>query len=72
MIPRFLGALEEVAIFWKEGTIIDNHIKEFFGTELKAISKNEPVIRRLEEKRKEGVYANLWELYKKPEIWETR
>ena len=62
MIPAFLGALEEVAIFWKEKTITINHVMEFFGPELEAIPRNEPVMRRLKEKREEGAYEKLCEL----------
>ena len=61
-IHGFLEALEEVAIFWKEGTITTNHIKEFFKPELETIPRNDPVMRRLKEKREEGAYERLCEL----------
>ena len=68
-IPLFLGALEEVAIFWKEGTITDNHVKEFFGPDLRGILKNDPVHNYLKERHKGSTYANLWELLGKSRGW---
>ena len=35
-----LSSLDAVAIFWKEGTITDAHIREFFGFTLKRINDN--------------------------------
>ena len=39
-----LSSLDAVAIFWKEGTITDAHVREFFGSTLKRINDN-PEIR---------------------------
>ena len=33
-----LSSLDAVAIFWKEGTITDAHVREFFGSTLKRIN----------------------------------
>ena len=68
MITQYLDVLEEIAVFWKEGTITINHIKEFFKPELEAIPKNEPVIRMLKKKEKEGAYENLCELLNKLKV----
>ena len=35
-----LSSLDAVAIFWKEGTITDVHVREFFGSALKRINDN--------------------------------
>ena len=67
-IQQYLDILEEIATFWKEGTITYNHVKEFFKPELETIPKNEPVMLFLKEKEKEGAYGNLGELLNQLQI----
>ena len=38
-----LSSLDAVAIFWKEGTITNDHVREFFGSTLKRLSDNSQI-----------------------------
>ena len=68
-IRQLLNIMETIAVFWKEGTITEKHVRELFGTDLRDIRKNKPVYDQLKEKYEEGRYANLWKLVKKSEKW---
>ena len=70
LIARYLDALEEVSIFWRDGTITFNHVKELFTPEFKVIDGNEPALRVLKKEREidKNAYKNLCELLTKLEI----
>ena len=36
-LEEYLNQLEDIAIFWKDKTLTDNHVKEFFGANLKIV-----------------------------------
>ena len=36
-LEQFLNHLESIAIFWKDKTLTENHVKEFFGENLKIV-----------------------------------
>lgn len=60
----YLNIWEEIAVFYNEGTITDNHLEKLFGTDLKAIHDNVLVYHYFKtEYTKE--YNNLWELINK-------
>ena len=68
-IAVYLDKLEEVAIFWEEGTITNNHGREFFGPDLDAVLKNDPVYNYLKENQNENTYKNLWNLIRNQKKW---
>ena len=39
-ISTILTIFEDIAIFWKEGILTDNHVKQFFGNPLRDIRDN--------------------------------
>ena len=69
-IRQLLNIMETIAVFWKEGTITDKHVRELFGTDLRDIRKNKPVYDQLKEKYEEGRYDNLWKLVEKSNKWD--
>lgn len=72
MLSPFLHLLEDIAVFWKEGTLIDNHVKEFFAPNVKMASGNDVISAYIEERSKsnpEYTYVNLKKLFKKVEDW---
>ena len=72
MIPPFIRVLEKVAIFWEEGTLTKNHVKEFFGANLKHIVDNKPVHDYLKDRWAEKPhphFTNLKKLLDKSKTW---
>ena len=40
IIPVTLTIFEDIAVLWREGTLTDNHVKEFFGNPLRDIRES--------------------------------
>ena len=71
-LDPFLNTLEEIAVFWNEGTLIDNHVKEFFGSILECFTDHPVAYRYFKSRREENPksnYKNLQDLLDEPEIW---
>ena len=68
----FLNTLEEIAVFWNEDTLTDNHVKEFFGSTLELFTNNPVAYEYFKNEREENPksnYKNLQDLLDKPKIW---
>lgn len=73
LIRRTLVLFEEIAILWKEGTLTENHVKEFFGADIKDIENNDLMTEYFKELRKENpnyYYVNLAKLFKASKKWD--
>ncbi len=71
-VEKFVNQMEDIAIFWKDKTITDNHAKEFFGANLKFIRDDEFIKNYLKtwiEKNPKYYFVNLTKLLKKVEKW---
>ncbi len=68
---KFLSHLEHLAILWKEETILEDHVKEFFWPDLKTVQKNLPIKDRIYQKYEQDhhTYANLIKLLEKSKEW---
>lgn len=72
MLEEFLNQLESISIFWKDGTINENHIKEFFGTNIKAVRDDKFIQSYMKiwvDKKPDYYFVNLRELIKKVDGW---
>ena len=69
-IPQYLNELESIAILWEEGAITENHVEQFFGGDLKAISDCKPVCDYMKENRRGTTYGSLWKLHQKAAKWD--
>ena len=71
-VEEFLNQMEDIAIFWKDGTLTDNHVKEFFGENLKFIRDDEFIKKYMNtwtDKNPDYFFVNLTTLLKKIEKW---
>ena len=71
-LPQFLFLVEEIAIFWEEGMITDDHVKMFFGITLKHTSTNQGVWEYLNEESEKGTrhFPSLRKLLEKASKWD--
>ena len=72
-LEEFLNQLEDIAIFWKDGTLSENHVKEFFGANLKTVHNDKFVqdyMKKWIDKNPDYYFVNLVSLLKKSEEWE--
>ena len=67
-IPWFLASLDAIAIFWKEGTITDSHVREFIGSYLKQINDT-PALQEFMNGIDESVYPSLRRLLTASKKW---
>lgn len=72
MIPRFVRVLEKVAIFADEGTITENHVREFFGGNLRHVTGNKPVHEYLKNEWEKPCphFTKLQKLLEKSQRWD--
>ena len=71
-LEEFLNQLETIAIFWKDGTLTDNHVKEFFGVNLKIVRDDAFIQKYMNNwitKNPDYYFVNLKELIKKVNKW---
>lgn len=71
-LEEFLNQLEDIAIFWKDGTLSEVHVKEFFGTNLKTVRDDEFIqnyMKKWIDKNPDYYFVNLTNLIKKVEEW---
>jgi len=71
-VEQFLNHLESIAIFWKEKTFTENHVKEFFGENLKMVRDDKFIQAYMKiyiDKKPDYFFVNLTELIKKVEKW---
>lgn len=67
-----LTIFETIAIFWHEGTLTDNHVKEFFGNSLRDIRDNEIMQDYIEKESKSEpnfILVNLRTLLQETVKW---
>lgn len=72
MIRETLGQFENIAILWKDEVLTENHVKEFFGANLKDIKTNTVMMEyfdKVRDKNPNYYYINLAELFEKYETW---
>lgn len=73
MIRETLGQFENIAVLWKDGVLTENHVKEFFGANLKDIQANTVMMTyfyKIRNKNPNYFYVNLAELFKKYQSWD--
>lgn len=71
-LEEFLNQLENIAIFWKDGTLEETHVKEFFGVNLKSVRDDEFIqsyMKKWVDKQPDYYFVNLRELTKKLDEW---
>jgi len=71
-IEEFLNHLEDIATLWKDGTLTENHIKEFFGSNLKSIRDDSFIqnyIKKWTDKNSDYYFVNLRKLIEKVNDW---
>jgi len=71
-LEEFLNQLEDIAIFWKDGTLSEVHVKEFFGTNLKTVRDDEFIqnyMKKWIDKNHDYYFVNITNLIKKVEKW---
>ena len=71
-IGSVLLIFEDIAILWREKTLTDNHVKEFFGNALRDIRDNEIMQKHIEKVSKpepDFIYVNLRPLLEETRNW---
>lgn len=71
-LELFLNQLEDIATFWKDGTLNEIHVKEYFGSNLKSVKDDKFIqdyIKKWVDKNSDYYFVNLRELIKKVEKW---
>ena len=72
VMENFLNHFEDIAVLEKDGTLSTNHVKEFFGANLKAVRDDERIqsyIKKWTDKNSDYYFVNLRELIKKVDDW---
>ena len=67
-----LSIFEDIAVLWKEGSLTDNHVKQFFGNPLRDIRDNAIMQDRIKEESKsepDFILANLRALLQETVKW---
>lgn len=71
-LEKFLNQLEDIATFWKDGTLTDEHVKEFFGANLKAVRDDQFIrafLKKWNDKNPKYYFVNLLKLIEKVKDW---
>lgn len=71
-LEKFLNQLEDIATFWKDGTLTDVHVKEFFGANLKAVRDDQFIrayLKKWNDQNPKYYFVNLLQLIGKVEGW---
>lgn len=71
-VEEFLNQLEDIAIFWKDKTLTENHVKEFFGANLKTTRDDKFIqlyMKKWTDKNSDYYFVNLVKLLKKVKKW---
>lgn len=71
-LEKFLNQLEDIATFWKDGTLTEIHVKEFFGSNLKNIQDDKFIqdyIKKWNDKNPKYYFVNLKKLIEKVKDW---
>ena len=67
-----LATFEDIAVFWKDETLTETHIREFFGRDIVRIGANKSIMKHVNEYYQQDIahnYNNLVKLIKKSESW---
>ena len=67
-----LTIFEDIAVFWKDKLLTDNHVKEFFGNPLRDIRENQIMqnrIKEVSEPNSDFILVNLRALLEKTREW---
>lgn len=71
-LEKLLNQLEDIATFWKDDTLSEIHVKEFFGSNLKTVRDDKFIqdfIKKWASKNSDYYFVNLRELIKKVKDW---
>ena len=71
-IMQFLNQMEDIAVFWKDKTLAESHVKEFFGDDIKIINENKSVeayMKKWVDKNSNYYFVNIEKLVKKSHEW---
>lgn len=71
-IEEFLNQLEDIAIFYNDNTLTENHVKEFFGVNFKKINENTHVTKiynKFRDLSPHYTYININRLLEKIDKW---
>ncbi len=71
-VEELLNQLENISIFWKDETLTENHVKEFFGSNLKTIRDDKFIqiyMKKWTDKNPDYYFVNLTKLLKKVKEW---
>lgn len=71
-LEKFLNQLEDIAIFWKDKTLTEVHVKEFFGANLKTVRDDKFIQNYMKpwiEKNPDYYFVNLTKLIEKVKEW---
>ena len=70
-IPDVLQIFENIAVFWHEKSLTDNHVIEFFGHPLRIIRESQIMRERITKASADSdlIYANLRPLLEKTREW---
>ena len=71
-ISTILTIFEDIAILWKEGTLTDNHVKQFFGNPLRDIRDNaimQDRIKMISKHEPDFILVNLRALLQETVKW---
>jgi len=71
-LEKLLNQLEDIAIFWKDGTLSEKHVKEYFGSNFKGVRDDKFIqsyIKKWTDKNFDYYFVNLREVIKKVEKW---
>lgn len=71
-VEELLNQLEDIATFWKDHTLDDTHVKEFFGENLKFVRDDKFIqdyMKKWVDKNPDYYFVNLRKLIKKIDEW---
>ena len=69
---EFLNTFENIALFWRDGALNENHVREMFGANIRTIREDlfiKGILNKWVEKDRERYFNNLRELIKRSKRW---
>lgn len=71
-LEEFLNRLEIIAVFWKDKTLTETHVKEFFGANIKTVRDDKFIqayMKKWTDINPNHFFVNIIELTKKVKKW---
>ena len=71
-LEEFLNRLEIIAVFWKDKTLTETHVKEFFGANIKTVRDDEFIqayMKKWTDINPDHFFVNIIKLTKKVKKW---